>query len=395
MLDPGRLPQNRRRLHLREITDSGSDDTATVGGELRSARVKAGYDLREVADALRIRYQHLEALECGYHNQLPGKTYAVGFVRAYAEHLGLSPDDLTRRFKSEMGGPAAAAGPVRETPMDLGFPSPREETQLPTGTTMILVLLIVLGLGAGWFFSQSSSGPAEYEPEVPEAPQFVEPQTSLLRPPPSVPTDKPRPAPVSDSPLLQNLTAQNGVSAQADPETAVPVAETPAPEPEPEPVVSEADEAPAITEEASGSETALAEADSADTAVTDSFQGPPLPVRDPEAAAQETGEESFSALEQVVRDVSAAEAGNRRNIQIVALETAWIRVDNGQGDILIQRQLTAGEVFDVPADGGYVMAARNAGAFQIVLDGDSVGLAGRRGEFLSGLALDPAALQGR
>ena len=60
----------------------------TVGRYLKTERELQGQDLQQVAEMLRI-HSYLQAIEEGEIDQLPGPTYAVGFVRAYAEYLGL------------------------------------------------------------------------------------------------------------------------------------------------------------------------------------------------------------------------------------------------------------------------------------------------------------------
>ena len=81
----------RRRIHLREISGNADAPLETVGQDLRTARQRRGEDLATVARVLKIRRDHLEALEEDRLAALPGRTYAVGFVRAYADYLGLDP----------------------------------------------------------------------------------------------------------------------------------------------------------------------------------------------------------------------------------------------------------------------------------------------------------------
>ncbi len=69
----------RRRIHLREISGDNDAPMDTVGSELRAARQRRGDDLAAVSRALKIRKDHLEAVEEGRLEQLPGKTYAIGF----------------------------------------------------------------------------------------------------------------------------------------------------------------------------------------------------------------------------------------------------------------------------------------------------------------------------
>src|SRR5690348_17743607 len=93
----------RRRIHLREISGDG-ETLDTVGQDLRAARLRRGDDLASVSRALKIRKDYLEALEEDRIEALPGKTYAVGFVRTYAEYLGLDPVQCVERYKAEIAG---------------------------------------------------------------------------------------------------------------------------------------------------------------------------------------------------------------------------------------------------------------------------------------------------
>src|SRR5215813_6611818 len=92
---------NRRRIHLREISGDADAPLETVGQDLRAARLRRGDDLATVSKALKIRKDHLEALEEDRLEALPGRTYAVGFVRTYAEFLGLDTPRVLERYKAQ------------------------------------------------------------------------------------------------------------------------------------------------------------------------------------------------------------------------------------------------------------------------------------------------------
>ena len=68
-----------------------SDDlkNKSVGSLLRQARLAQKGKLPEISENLRISHEHLKALEEDNVNGLPGLAYAVGFIRSYADHLGL------------------------------------------------------------------------------------------------------------------------------------------------------------------------------------------------------------------------------------------------------------------------------------------------------------------
>jgi cytoskeleton protein RodZ len=89
----------RRRIHLREISGDSDAPLDTVGQDLRAARLRRGDDLATVSRSLKIRKDHLEAVEEDNFADLPGKTYAIGFVRSYAGYLGLDAVQMVERCK--------------------------------------------------------------------------------------------------------------------------------------------------------------------------------------------------------------------------------------------------------------------------------------------------------
>ena len=110
------LADSRSMMHS-DIEPKGALSSAPrAGADLRAARERIGWSLPNMAAALRIRLQYLEALEAGRIGDLPGNAYTLGFVRTYASALGLDPNEVARRFKAE----AAAVNGVPR----LAFPVP-------------------------------------------------------------------------------------------------------------------------------------------------------------------------------------------------------------------------------------------------------------------------------
>lgn len=128
-----------RQVHLREIGGDFDAPLGTIGQELRGARISRGEDLTTVSRVLKIRKEHLEALEDDNLSGLPGRTYAVGFIRAYAEYLGLNVGDAVERFKTEIAGRDQAPG-------NAGFTEPYEEPRMSRG--WIVIAIVFLGLAA-------------------------------------------------------------------------------------------------------------------------------------------------------------------------------------------------------------------------------------------------------
>ena len=73
----------------------------TLGQALRAVRLDKGLTVQEVADQTRVRRAYLEAIEEMRLDALPSRPFTIGYIRAYATHLGLNPDLAVERFKSD------------------------------------------------------------------------------------------------------------------------------------------------------------------------------------------------------------------------------------------------------------------------------------------------------
>jgi len=92
-----------------------------IGNSLREARLRQGFELPRVEADTKIRAKYLRALEEEHFEVLPGDTYVKGFLRTYAEYLGLDGqlyvDEYNSRFaRDEEFPPMQSAGPRRRTP---------------------------------------------------------------------------------------------------------------------------------------------------------------------------------------------------------------------------------------------------------------------------------------
>jgi cytoskeleton protein RodZ len=132
---------------LREVGEPDHDPLPNVCITLRQARLRAGYDLSDVANVLRIQLLHLEALEEGRFDELPGKTYAVGFLRSYAGFLGLDADDVIAAYKRELA--------LDSGKQQLTFPGPAREGPRPRPWLFVAVLVLAGLAYGGWQYYAS------------------------------------------------------------------------------------------------------------------------------------------------------------------------------------------------------------------------------------------------
>ncbi|MFP4313255.1 MAG: helix-turn-helix domain-containing protein [Alphaproteobacteria bacterium] len=123
-------------------TAGGYHTDMPVGEILRRGREHYGQTLEQVEASLRIRAMQLHALEEGRVDQLPGKAYALGFVRSYAEYLGLDGEKMVQLYKAQ------TLGKIKP---DLNFPVAASESKLPAlwlAIGLALIGIVIIGLWA-------------------------------------------------------------------------------------------------------------------------------------------------------------------------------------------------------------------------------------------------------
>jgi cytoskeleton protein RodZ len=252
----------------------------TVGQDLRKARQRKGEDLAHISRILKIRKDHLDGLEESNFDALPGRAYTIGFVRTYAQYLGLDGRVCVERVKKEIAG----RGDTRDGAVQVS--SPRER-KLPQGGIVFAVLLaIALVYGIYYLFVAVNRLASE---------------------------------PVT--PVPARLAAQAGLAPTTPAPMAVEAASLPAAE----------------------------------------------------------------ALPQGVK--YGAQTGGSR-ITVLAHRPARVTVLGPNKSLFLDRQLQPGDSYLVPDTAGLVLSASDGGALELILDGQTIGYAGKDGVASEGLPLN-------
>jgi cytoskeleton protein RodZ len=141
--------------------DMSTPMTTELGKLLCATRMRLGKDLQRIADILHIRYNYLVAIEDGRYEDLPGQAYAIGFVRAYADHLGLDGDEIVRRYKEE------SAGVKHKSAFELQMPT--SDSALPSGTLLLIAVVAGMLIYGVWYsIAGSDRSAVELIQEVPD-----------------------------------------------------------------------------------------------------------------------------------------------------------------------------------------------------------------------------------
>jgi cytoskeleton protein RodZ len=263
----------------------------TIGQDLRKTREGYGLTLEAVSHALKIRVDHLAALEESNSEGLPGRPYAIGFIRSYASYLGLDPVRSVERFKAEIAG--------RQATLQTEIAYPVAERRLPKSVVLVLLLLLVTAVAYGGYSLLVSANRAA------EPPVATLPERLAVNPPESVPSPIVPPAATAESP--------------AEPAVAAPL---------------------------------------------------------PEGRAYGTGN------------------ANSR-VTLRAHQATKLLVQGADNTVFINRTLAPGDLYQTPNLVGLKVSTPDAGAFEVILDGMSLGFLGGRGVIANGLSLNPQDLVDR
>ncbi|MCP5346640.1 MAG: helix-turn-helix domain-containing protein [Gammaproteobacteria bacterium] len=92
-----------------ENTEQEQDDPGSAGESagtlLRTERERLGLSEKQVADRLHITMHYVRAIETDCYQKLPGIVFARGYIKSYAQLLGLDKDELVELFDTNVSVP--------------------------------------------------------------------------------------------------------------------------------------------------------------------------------------------------------------------------------------------------------------------------------------------------
>ena len=157
--------QRSNVVSIKDRTPGAMDAAVELGERLRRGREARGLSIEDVAKVLKFRADYVEALEYGEIRELPA-TYAIGFLRSYAEFLGGSAlgidiPAVVAQVKRAYDGPHHRGGMWRAA----------QENAMPKLSLVIVAVLLAIGICVAWELSQDPSlgkaeAPATYEGQL-------------------------------------------------------------------------------------------------------------------------------------------------------------------------------------------------------------------------------------
>ena len=300
-----------------------------VGRLLRDQREARGLSLTDVEKSLRLRRSHLEAIEEGRFDKLPGAAYIPAFLRAYAAHVDLDPEKVMTAY--QLSGPVPIKRPVA-LPADF----PIVEKRAPIGLAVLTILLVVgAGYGVWHYMPREQAVLAEKVPPVPDR---------LLASRPSAPPVETPAAPVQETRTTTMSPSEAWPAQRLDSPASAAAAAAPAAQLAPPPVViavpapppAVAMTVPAIGQAQAAQPPAIVEQPRANTPqATPAVEEARVPAPTPDAAA------------------AAPSIPVRFDTPVSVRINSWVELRAPNGDVLAQTYVRAGESYTVPAGIAY------------------------------------------
>jgi cytoskeleton protein RodZ len=117
------------------------DPAWRAGRKLSEARRQRGWTIEEVAERIRIRKEFLEALEEMNVKLLPGKAYALAFLKSYARELGIDDKAIVDQFQDECALTREDANKQLRNPSS----KPRKERPWMFAAGLVVVAALFVG----------------------------------------------------------------------------------------------------------------------------------------------------------------------------------------------------------------------------------------------------------
>lgn len=143
------------------VKEAPAEKEGKVGLLLKEVRIKQGKTLPEISQELCIRKVYLTAIEESDYDNIPEYPYGIGFIRSYADYLGLDGVNIVQMYKEE------AEAAVRKNSSYFVI-EPQVEATVPSKKYLMISLLALIGVYFAWsaynrMNSQSGESPVVSE----------------------------------------------------------------------------------------------------------------------------------------------------------------------------------------------------------------------------------------
>ena len=335
--------------------------THSAGTFLREARINSNISLSEASAYLRIRIEYLKLIEDGCYEDLPGPTYAIGFIRSYAKYLGVDAKILIEQYKEETANLDALPG--------LEFPLPTNIGWFPSGKSVLICVFFSLFTLVGWFIFESDNLPRTIDIPLPPGSE-------------SAVTLGAHNQKLNNTSKFMVVKGKDDVNLHKSPKKTNHMGDNGEEKPNQEKNIFNK------------------KLTSSSEHITSKLEKPFKINIKPEKQKKEVKD---SINREILENKIEPNIGNtygegekKSRIILVAEADSWVQVLDNKKNIIISRMFRTGDRYNVPNKSGLILLTGNAGGLKIIIDGIRVPEIGSVGTILKNVRLDIELLkQGR
>jgi cytoskeleton protein RodZ len=319
---------------------------------LKRKRKEMGLSIAQVSEKLCIRERYLTALEEKNYKIFPAMTYTYGFLRTYAEFLGLDADALVRQVKEETLG-------LSQKEDRAVYSLPEKQNLFPSFSALSVAVLLLAFAYVLWhvFFT-----PYEYENDEQLSSSFALEET--------IPAESQEKEDLKESSETENPDTSFDASSE---KTASQEATADKTEKKPASVSERAIQPPVVPELDS-----IKAASEKKTRRVDERKNPLKSG----AVSQKTEHKVYGSTQEDAR------------VWLVANDETWVEIIDVD-TVVLSRVLKKGDRYYAPVSDDLLMKTGNAGGLDIYIDGALYPPLGKKGAVYSGVSLSPEALKKR
>ncbi|BES71176.1 DUF4115 domain-containing protein [Marinobacter nanhaiticus D15-8W] len=356
-----------------------------VGNQLRKAREAKGMSVAQVADAQHLRPSVIQAIEEGQYEKIGSELFLKGYVRTYAEQVGLNPAEVIEALDWELEPMRQQAEEERhENPLENIERRKQRKRRVARWVMLSLLLVAVVGVGIRLLDSNMlpigdwvGGNPPETVDEQSEGPATDD--SSSME---SGADEEPAQGPDED---VAGVTS--GAEAPVSPEEDVSATDSATMSPEPEAVSQPEARSEGQFEESAAvpaqPETPSTEAEPSEAATPQEEPLVTSPVQDEQneqaqgadiAEAQDTASETETADEVTTPPEEPDATADADVLSANFTGDCWVSVENGAGQTVIASLKRAGDNLRYEGQGPFRVVLGAADAATLNFNGEVVDL---------------------
>jgi cytoskeletal protein RodZ len=200
------------------------------GEKLRRQRESRNITLREISESTKINKRYLEALERNEFDTLPGGVFTKGYIRTFAESIGMDPEPLLEDYRNERRAKgdedptedeqvAKEAAQAALSQLATSLDRPRSGGRLLPAVAGFAILAVIIWLAFRYFAPEATESAIVASPPPPIVKTSVEPEAEItpapvepLKPAPEPEVVAAEPAPPSSPIVITEFGVGSGIA---------------------------------------------------------------------------------------------------------------------------------------------------------------------------------------